>query len=78
MILGVILYGAEAWVNKKAATRKLESFINRCLRCILGITKAQQCIGRITSADVRRRFGVEEILKDVVVATLAGTCCSHG
>ena len=40
-VMGVLLYGAEAWVNKTAVTRKLESFNNTCLRRILGITKAQ-------------------------------------
>ena len=55
-------------MNKRAVTRKLESFNNKCLRRILGITKAQQCTGRITSAEVRRRFGVEEMLEDVVAA----------
>lgn len=68
MVLGVLLYGAEAWENKRVATRKLESFNSRYLRCILGITKAQQHIGHITSAEVRRRYGVEEMLEDVVVA----------
>ena len=68
VVMGVLLYGAEAWVNKRAVTRKLEAFNNKCLRRILGITKAQQRIGRITSAEVRRRFGVEEVLEDVVVA----------
>ena len=68
VVMGVLLYGAEAWVNKRAATRKLESFNNKCLRRILGITKAQQRVGRITSAEVRRRFGVEEVIEDVVVA----------
>ena len=70
--MGVLLYGAEAWVNKRAATRKLESFNNKCLRRILGITKAQQRVGRITIAEVRRRwFGVEEVIEDVVVAKSA-------
>ena len=68
VVMGVLLYGAEAWVNKRAVTRKLEFFKNKCLRRILGITKAQQRTGRITSAEVRRRFGVEEMLEDVVAA----------
>ena len=68
VVMGVLLYGAETWVNKRAATRKLESFNNKCLRRILGITRAQQRIGYITSAEVRRRFGVEEVLEDVVAA----------
>ena len=44
------------------------SFNNQCLIHILGVTEAQQHIGRITSAEVRRRFGVEEVLEDIVVA----------
>ena len=67
-IMGVLLYGAEAWVNKRVATRKLESFNNKCLRCILGITRAQQHAEHITSVEVRTRFGMEEALEDVVVA----------
>ena len=51
MVMGVLLYGAESWVNKRAATRKLESFNNQCLRHILGVTKAQQHIGCITSEE---------------------------
>ena len=43
IVLGVLLYRAETWTNKRAATRKLEYFNNRCLRRILGITRAQQC-----------------------------------
>ena len=66
--MGVLLYGAEAWVSKRAATRKLETFNNKCLRRILGIKKAQQRSGHITSAEVRRRFGMEEVLEDVVAA----------
>ena len=46
----------------------MESFNNRCLRRVLGITKAQQLIGHITSAEIRRRFGMQETLEDVVVA----------
>ena len=47
VVMGVLLYGAEAWVNKRAVTRKLESFNNKCLRRILGITKAQQRLSLI-------------------------------
>ena len=55
-------------MNKRAVTRKLEFFNNKCLRRILGITKAQQRTGQITSAEVMRRFGVEEMLEDVIAA----------
>ena len=68
VVMGVLLYGVEAWANKRAVTRKLESFNNKCLRRILGITKAQQRVGRISSAEVKRRFGVKEVIEDVVVA----------
>lgn len=47
---------------------KLESFNNKCLRCVLSITRAQQRAGHLTSAEVRRRFGVEELLEDVGAA----------
>ena len=67
VVLGV-LYGAEMWTNERAATRKLESFNNKCLRRIMGITRAQQRIKCITSAQVRNKFGVDEILEDVVTA----------
>ena len=68
VVLGVLLYGAETWVNKSTATRKLESFNSRCLRRILGITRAQQRQHRLASVQVRRRFGAEEALEDVVAA----------
>ena len=62
VVLGVLLYGAEVWVTKRAAIRKLESFNNRCLRRVLGITKPQHHIGHITSAEIRRRFGMQDTL----------------
>ena len=68
VVLGVLLYGAETWTNKRAATRKLKSFSNKCLRRIMGITRAQQRIKCVTSAQVRNKFGVEETLEDVVTA----------
>ena len=55
-------------MTKRAAIRKLESFNNKCLRRVLGTTKAQQCISHITSAEIKRRFGMQETLDDVIVA----------
>ena len=43
-VMGVLLYWAEAWVNKRPVTRKLESSNNTCLRRILGITKASSAL----------------------------------
>ena len=53
VILGVLLYGAETWVNKSAATQKLESFNSKC---ILGITRTQQRKYNLTTVQVRRRL----------------------
>ena len=39
VVLGVLLYGAETWANKRVTTQKLEAFHNWCLRSILGINK---------------------------------------
>ena len=38
VVLATLLYGAETWANKGSATCKIN---NRCLRCILGLTRAQ-------------------------------------
>ena len=71
VILGLLLHGVETWVNKSAATRKLESFnsASKCLtRCILDITRTQQRKYNLTRVQVRRRFGAEEALEDVVTS----------
>ena len=34
VVMGVLLYGAEAWENRRIVTKKLESFNNKCLRRI--------------------------------------------
>ena len=67
VMLGV-LYGAETWTNKRGATQKLESLHNKCQKWIMVITRAQQRIKCITSAQVRKKFDVEETLEDVVTA----------
>ena len=67
-VLGVLLYGAETWVNKRDATQKLESFYNKCLRRITHITREQQRTRHITSAQVRRRAGMDEALEDMISA----------
>ena len=65
-VLGVLLYGAETWVNKRDATQKLESFYNKCLRRIMHITREQQRTRHITSAKVRRWAGMDEALEDLI------------
>jgi hypothetical protein len=36
-VKSVLLYGPETWTTKERNIKRLQSFINRCLRCILGI-----------------------------------------
>ncbi len=68
VVLGVLLCGAEAWATKREHSRRLEVFHNRCLRAILGITTAQQRMGRISSVQVSQMFGMEESIEDLVSA----------
>ena len=67
-VLGVLLYGAETWVNKRDVTQKLESFYDKCLHRITHITREQQRTRHITSAQVRRRAGMDEALEDMISA----------
>ena len=67
-VLGVLLYGAETWVNKRDATQKLQSFYNKCLRCITHITREQQRTRHITSVQVRRWASMDEALEDLISA----------
>ena len=68
VVLGVLLYGSETWTTTRNITRKLESFHNRCLRGILGITSEQQRMERITSIQIAKRFGMEDSLEDTITA----------
>ena len=54
VVLGVLLYGSETWTTTRNTTRKLESFHNRCLRGILGITSEQQRTERITRIQIAK------------------------
>lgn len=56
-VLSVLLYGSECWTLLSHQKRKLESFHHRCLRTILGISKSQQWEQRITSQEIRQRWG---------------------
>ena len=56
-ILSVLLYGSECWTPLKKQLKKLDSFHNRCVRTILGISNKQQWEQRITSMEIRRKWG---------------------
>ena len=66
MVLGVLLYGAESWAIKERTIRKIESFHNRCMRCILGVSRADQRIRHLTSEQIRAMFGMETSMKDLL------------
>ena len=48
--------------------QKVEAFNNRCLRRIMNITRAEQRAGYISSVQMRRNFGTDDALEDVVIA----------
>ncbi len=61
-VLTVLLYGSECWVPLKRHLKKLNTFHHKCLRAVLGITNSQQWEQRISSAQVRERWGDTETL----------------
>ena len=65
-VLGTLLYGSETWTTKRGPTQLLETFNNRCLRGILGITHVQQREERITSSQVRKKIGMTELIAEMV------------
>ena len=68
MVLGALLYGVETLTLKRVHSHKLEVFHNRCLRAILGITRARQRAERITTVRVRRMIGMPESLENLITA----------
>ena len=66
MILGVLLYGAESWAIKEPTIGKIEKFHNRFMSCILGISRAEQKIRHLTTAQFRMMFGMEISIKDLL------------
>ncbi len=78
VVLGVLLYGAESWTNKRAATQKLESFNNKCLRRIFRISREQQRVGHITSVQVRKMFGVDENRCQEAAVGIGHACGQNG
>ena len=56
-VLSVLLYGSECWIPLRKHLKKLDSFHNRCIRAVLGISNKMQWQQRITSQEVRQRWG---------------------
>ena len=56
-VLSVLLYGSEAWNCTAADLKRLESFHNRCLRCMFGISR----LTHFTNFDLRKLTGEQTI-----------------
>ena len=65
-VLSVLLYGSECWVPLRMHERRINSFHHRCIRIVLGISNHQQWVQRINMAEVRRRWGDEELAVEKV------------
>ena len=67
VVLAVLLYGAETWTIKAVHIRRLNSFHNRCIRTILGVTRYQQWNERLTSQSLSHRFGLQRSISDIIL-----------
>lgn len=65
-VLSVLLYGAECWTPLRKHERRLNTFHHRCVRTILGISNRQQWTNHIAMAEVRKRWGDEELAVEKV------------
>ena len=66
VVLGVLLYAVETWPIKQRELHSLEVFHHRCLRTILGISRAQQIAQHISNEEVRGRMGMPVPLGDII------------
>ena len=67
VVLSTLLYGAETWTLKALQVRRLNSFHNRCVRTILGVTRYQQWKERLTTRRLASVFGMQETISDLVM-----------
>ena len=67
VVLAVLLYGAETWIMKAVHTRRWNSFHNRCIRTILGVTRYLQWNERLTSQNLSYRFGLQHSISDIIL-----------
>ena len=52
IVVSTLLYGAETWAIKAPQVRRLQSFHNRCIRCILGVSRRLQWRDYITTEQI--------------------------
>ena len=62
-VKAVLLYGSETWKTTDALQKKIQSFINRCMRRILGIWWPN----RIRNEDLWERTGQEKIQNQIAI-----------
>ena len=67
VVLAVLLYGAETWMIKSVHIRRLNSFHNRCIQTILGVTRYQQLNERLTSQRLSHKFGMQHSISDIIL-----------
>lgn len=60
-VKSILLYGCETWKTSKQIGKKLQSFVNRCLRNIMGIWWPEI----ITNKELWRKTNQQEIIKEI-------------
>ena len=66
VILPTLFYGAETWTVKASHLRRLNTFHRDCIRTILGVTRRQQWEDKLRTAELAKRFGMEEEMTDLL------------
>ena len=66
VVLGVLLYAVETWPVKQREVHALETFHHRCLRTLLGISRAFQISRHISNEEVRSRAGLTVSLVNMI------------
>lgn len=59
-VLSVLLYGSECWIPLRKHLKKLNSFHHKCIKSVLDISSKDQWESKITSSEVRKRWGDTE------------------
>ena len=67
VVLSTLLYGSEAWTTKQIGIKKLESFNNRCLHSIKGISRLEQWKQHLSTQMIRMDVGIESSMEELVV-----------
>ena len=65
-VSSVLLYGSECWTPLKADLAMIDAFHHRAIRAILCVSRRQQRTDGLTNLQLRRRWGDERTLSDVV------------